>query len=173
MVRHRSKRNFLSRVAQMRRRLLENAHEYGTTVTRAANRTNTPGTTSSSGGPLVCVVDDDRSLLRALRNLLMAADLQVETFVSADEFLQSDAQYRADCLLLDLQMPGLSGGSLLLKIRESGSDLPVIMLTAHGDEQTRQRCLDAGATAFLSKPFAGASLLEEIRLAIAARVASR
>ena len=119
-----------------------------------------------SDTPLICVVDDDASLLRSLRNLLRAAGLRVETFESATAFLQSADRYRADCLVADLQMPVMNGAGLLLALKEAGSKLPVIMLTAHGEEQIRQRCLRAGATAFLTKPFESSELLDQIELAV-------
>jgi FixJ family two-component response regulator len=120
-----------------------------------------------SDTPLICVVDDDVSLLRSLRNLLRASGLRVETFESALLFLQSGDRYRADCLVADLQMPVMSGTGLLLALKEAGSRLPVIMLTAHGEEQIRQRCLRAGAAAFLTKPFESRELLDQIELAVA------
>ena len=120
-----------------------------------------------SDTPLICVVDDDPSLLRSLRNLLRASGLRVETFESALAFLQSGDRYRADCLVADLQMPVMSGTGLILALKEAGSRLPVIMLTAHGEEQMRQRCLRAGAVAFLTKPFESSELLDQIELAVA------
>ena len=123
--------------------------------------------TQCADTPLICVVDDDASLLRSLRNLLRASGLRVETFDSAIAFLQSGDRYRADCLVADFQMPVMSGTGLLLALKEAGSKLPVIMLTAHGEEQTRQRCLRAGAVAFLTKPFESNELLDQIELAVA------
>jgi FixJ family two-component response regulator len=92
--------------------------------------------------------------------------LRVETFESAPAFLQSADRYRADCLVADLQMPVMSGTGLLLALKEAGSKLPVIMLTAHGEEQIRRRCLRAGAAAFLTKPFESSELLDQIELAV-------
>ena len=142
------------------------------TEQRDCMRTNALKLPQSEAGrmadsPLICVVDDDASLLQSLRNLLRASGLRVETFDSAIAFLQSGDRYRADCLVADLQMPVMSGTGLLLALTETGSKLPVIMLTAHGEEHTRQRCLRAGAVAFLTKPFESSELLDQIELAVA------
>ena len=115
---------------------------------------------------MVCIVDDDASLRRSLRNLLRSAGLRVETFESAEVFLESGSQDKTGCLVLDLRMPGMGGLALLRRLVASGSRIPVIILTAHGDEETRQRSLQAGAMAFLEKPVQGTALLEAVRSAL-------
>jgi FixJ family two-component response regulator len=117
-------------------------------------------------GVVVSVVDDDASLRRSLRNLLMSAGLTVETFESAEVFLESDSRDRTGCLVLDLRMPGMGGLDLLRHLTASGSRIPVIILTAHGDEDTRQRSLQAGAVAFLDKPVRGPALIGAVRTAL-------
>jgi FixJ family two-component response regulator len=115
---------------------------------------------------LVSIVDDDASLRRSLRNLLTSVGLQVETFASADALLQSVHRDSTGCLVLDLRMPGMSGLGLLGHLAATGAGLPVVVLTAHGDEQARQQSLQAGAVAFLRKPFHGEVLLDAINTAL-------
>jgi FixJ family two-component response regulator len=116
--------------------------------------------------PMVSVVDDDESLRRSLRNLLRSVGFGVETFASAEEFLRSAQREKTGCLVLDLRMTGLSGLDLLRHLAVAESRIPVVMLTAHGDEETRRQSLQAGAVAFLDKPFRGDTLLEAVRAAL-------
>jgi len=115
---------------------------------------------------VVSVVDDDASLRRSLRNLLSSAGLSVETFESAEIFLESSSLDKTGCLVLDLRMPGMGGLGLVRRLAASGSRIPVIILTAHGDEDMRQRTLQAGAIAFLEKPVKGPALLDAVRSAL-------
>jgi len=115
---------------------------------------------------MVAVVDDDASLRRSLRNLLMSVGFRVETFESAELFLDSGAPDRTACLVLDVWMPGMGGLGLLGHLVSSGSRIPVIILTAHGDEDTRRRSLQGGAVAFLEKPVKGSALLNAVRSAL-------
>jgi len=116
---------------------------------------------------IVSIVDDDASLRRSLRNLLTSVGLCVETFESAEVFLESSSRDNTGCLVLDVRMPGMGGLGLLKRLMAAGSRIPVIMLTAHGDDDTRQRSLEAGAVAFLEKPVQGAALLSAVRCALA------
>ena len=116
--------------------------------------------------PVVCVVDDDESLRRSVRNLLSSVGFQVETFASAEEFLESTHRASTGCLVLDLRMAGMNGLDLLRHLAAMGSRIPVIILTAHGDEEARRRSLEAGAVAFLGKPFRGGDLLDAVRAAL-------
>ncbi len=115
---------------------------------------------------IVSIVDDDESLRRSLRNLLGSVGLRVETFASAEAFLGSIHQEQTGCLVLDLRMPGMSGFDLLRHLSSTGSRIPVVILTAHGDDEVRHRSLQAGAAAFLSKPFNGNALLDAVRTAL-------
>ena len=115
---------------------------------------------------VVCIVDDDASLRRSLRNLLMSVGFEVETFQSAEAFLESAHRQNTGCMVLDLRMTGMSGLELLRNLAATGSRIPVIVLTAHGDEDTRQRSLQAGAVAFLTKPFQSAALVDAVRSAL-------
>jgi FixJ family two-component response regulator len=116
---------------------------------------------------IVSVVDDDESLRRSLKNLLGSVGFRVEAFASAEAFLQSTHQEQTSCLLLDLRLPGMNGFDLLRHLSGRGSTIPTVILTAHGDDdEARQRSLQAGAVAFLSKPFDGNALLDVIRTAL-------
>jgi len=116
--------------------------------------------------PAVSVVDDDESLRRSLRNLLRSVGFGVETFASAEEFLRSAQRENTRCLVLDLRLTGMSGLDLLQHLAVADSHISVVILTAHGDEETRRRSLRAGAVAFLDKPFHSAALLDAVRAAL-------
>src|SRR3989441_12941205 len=103
--------------------------------------------------PVYSVVVDDESLRRSLRNLLRSVGFGVETFASAEEFLRSAQRENTGCLVLDLRMTGMSGLDLLRHLAVTDSRIPAVILTAHGDAETRRRSLQAGAVAFLDKPF--------------------
>ena len=118
---------------------------------------------NEESGHVVSIVDDDASLRRSLRNLLMSVGLRVPTFDSAEVFLASGSSETPGCLVLDLRMPGMGGLGLLRQLRASTSRIPVIILTAHGDADMRQRSLHAGAIAFLEKPVQGAALIDAVR----------
>src|ERR1700682_4159634 len=96
---------------------------------------------------IVSIVDDDESLRRSLRNLLGSVGFRVETFASAEAFLQSIHQAQTGCLVLDLRMSGMNGFDLLTHLSGTGSRIPAVILTAHGDDEARQRALRAGAVA--------------------------
>jgi FixJ family two-component response regulator len=115
---------------------------------------------------LVSVVDDDESLRRSLGNLFRSVGFGVETFASADEFLRSAQRDNTSCLVLDLRMTGMSGLDLLRHLAAEEPRIPVVILTAHGDEEARRRSLEAGAIAFLDKPFHAHALLEAVRGAL-------
>jgi two-component system response regulator FixJ len=115
---------------------------------------------------IVAIVDDDESLRRSLRNLLGSVGFRVETFASAEAFLGSVVQGETGCLVLDLRMPGMSGLDLLRHLSGTGTRIPTVVLTAHGDDEARQRSLQAGAVAFLNKPFNGNALLAAVRTAL-------
>ena len=119
-----------------------------------------------SDRPVVSVVDDDESLRRSLRNLLRSVGFGVETFASAEEFLRSGQRENTGCLVLDLRMTGMSGLDLLRHLAVRDSPIRVVILTAHGDEETRRRSLQAGAVAFLDKPFHSDALLDAVRAAL-------
>ena len=117
-------------------------------------------------GRAVCIVDDDASLRRSLRNLLTSVGLRVMTFESAEAFLESADRAMVGCLVLDVRMGGMSGIDLLRRLTATGSRTPVIIVTAHADDETRRRALEAGAAAFLEKPVRTAALLDAVRSAL-------
>ena len=112
--------------------------------------------------PTVYVVDDDPSIRSALENLISSHGLRVETFPAAQEFLRGCPKNAAGCLVLDVQMPGLSGLDLQRELKEAGIHLPVIFITGHGDIPTTVRAMKAGAAEFLTKPFGEQELLDAI-----------
>lgn len=110
----------------------------------------------------IAVVDDDPSVVRALARLIRLADYVVETFESAEAFLEGQAEGDTDCLILDVHLPGLSGVELQTQLRTAGSSLPIIFITAFESERARTEALEAGASAFLKKPLDGLRVLDEI-----------
>ncbi len=116
--------------------------------------------------PVISVVDDDESLRRSLGNFLGSVGLRVETFASAEQFLRSARRESTGCLVLDLRMAGMSGLDLLRQLAVADLRVPAVILTAHGDEEMRRRCLAAGAVAFLDKPFHSDALLDAIQTAL-------
>ena len=97
----------------------------------------------------------------------MSVGFRVETFESAEAFLESVHRDSIGCVVLDVRMAGMSGLDLLRHLVATGSRIPAIILTAHADDETRRRSLEAGAVAFLEKPFRSAALLDAVRTALA------
>jgi FixJ family two-component response regulator len=114
----------------------------------------------------IFVVDDDRSVTRALKDLLESAGFRVETFGSAEDFLSSGRSKDPGLLILDVYMPGMTGLELLEKLSASDSKMPVIFITAYDDSRIRQAILETGAVAFLQKPFDDHVLFEAVNLAL-------
>lgn len=112
--------------------------------------------------PLVAVVDDEESIRKSLRRLFMAADLDAVVFGSGQEFLDSLRARQPDCLVLDLQMPGLTGLEVQRTLTGFGARFPTIIITAHDEPETRARCLAAGVAAYLCKPLHDEMLLDAI-----------
>ena len=115
---------------------------------------------------LISVVDDDESVRESLRGLLRSVTFGVEVFASAEEFLSSDRMRETDCLILDVRMPGMSGLELHRRLVSSHPYLPVIFITAHGDEELRSRVLRSGAVDYLLKPFSDDALLNAVQTAL-------
>ncbi|BCH28423.1 response regulator [Mesorhizobium sp. L-8-10] len=117
---------------------------------------------------VVAIVDDDDSVRRALRRLVTSLSHQSRTFASGEEFL--DALYEAtpDCVLLDLNMPGLKGLDVLHRLRNEGRQVPAIIMTGFDQHGMRERCLEAGAAAYLVKPLGRAAVASAIEEATAA-----
>jgi FixJ family two-component response regulator len=121
---------------------------------------------SSADPPLVSVVDDDPSVLRSLRSLLLSSGFRVQTFQSAAAFLASEEAADTSCLVLDLSMPGMTGLELALHLKTSRRPLPFVVLTAGADPEERERMTRNGAVAFLRKPASGPELLKAVRAAV-------
>ena len=115
---------------------------------------------------VVAVVDDDQSMLSAAENLLDAHGFMTIRFSSAEEFLGDRGATRADCLLLDVHLDGVSGIELRRQLKVSHPDLPVIFMTALDDEAVRHQALEAGCVTFLHKPFPAHRLIEAIKSAV-------
>jgi FixJ family two-component response regulator len=118
------------------------------------------------GAKLVAIVDDDELLRSALRGLLKSAGLPARSFASAEEFLDSGQQDHTACLIADIRMPGMSGLELQAKLSAERCRIPIIFITAHGDEKMRMQALRAGAVEFLPKPFDDEVLLASVRAAL-------
>jgi len=112
--------------------------------------------------PLVAVVDDEESIRKSLRRLFMAVDLDAVVYASGQEFLDSLRGRQPDCLVLDLQMPGLTGLEVQRALAGAGVRFPTIIITAHDEPETRARCLAAGVAAYLCKPLHDEMLLDAI-----------
>ena len=115
---------------------------------------------------LVSVVDDDESVRESLPDLLREFGFAVQAFSSAEEFLGSDYVGQTKCLILDIAMPGMSGPDLQRELTLRGHEIPIVFITAHGDETVRPRMLEQGAVECLSKPFSDAALREALDAAL-------
>lgn len=115
---------------------------------------------------VVAIVDDDESVREALQGLLKGAGHPALVFASAEEFLNSGEQQHAGCLIADIRMPGMSGLQLQVKLNSEQLRIPIIFITAHGDEKMRIQALRAGAVDFLIKPFRKNALLSSVRAAL-------
>lgn len=115
---------------------------------------------------VVAVVDDDASMLGATRDLLEVHGFATRIFASAEEFLDSGAAAEVNCLLLDIQLGGISGIELRRRLKVSASELPVIFMTALDDEGTRAEAHKAGCVAFLRKPYSKRELIDAIEKAV-------
>lgn len=114
----------------------------------------------------VSIVDDDAAVREALKNLMRSARFSVEIFASAEEFLASTHLTDTECLILDLYLPGMSGFELQERLNAEFRNIPIIFITAHADEPTRQRALKSGAIDMLGKPVRCDALFRAVRSAI-------
>lgn len=121
---------------------------------------NPPSPTST---PRVAIVDDDPSVSRALVRLVRSAGFEAESFGSAEAFLEASGEDVSDCLILDVQLPGRSGPELQSLLLERETTLPILFISAYGDERVRTQALDSGALAFLEKPLDSEQLLTILR----------
>lgn len=117
---------------------------------------------------LVSVVDDDISVRRSLERLLRSVGLEVRVFASAEEFLKSTHPRKADCLILDVRLPGMSGIELHRNLVGRMCKVPVIFITAHAsDDRARSEAASDWTVAYLTKPFSGDDLIEAVNAALA------
>jgi FixJ family two-component response regulator len=115
---------------------------------------------------IVFVVDDDRLVRDSVADLLGSAGFAAQTFGSATEFIQAQRPDIPACLILDIELPDLSGLDLQTDLAKSGAEVPVIFLTGHGDIRKSVRAMKAGAAEFLTKPFRAQELLDAVRQAL-------
>jgi len=118
---------------------------------------------------LISVVDDDESVREALSGLLRSLGFAVSAFASAEEFLASDQLASADCLILDVRMPGMGGIELQRQLVAGHYEIPVIFITAHEEDGMRARALSDGVEAVLIKPFSEEAILNAIHSALTAQ----
>ena len=118
------------------------------------------------GVPLISIVDDDEALRNSLDDLIQSIGFQTQGFPSAEAFLSSTHARDTACLILDVRMPGMNGHDLQSRIIAASWRIPIIFITSYVDDVARARALEAGAVAFLYKPFREEELLKAIDLAL-------
>jgi FixJ family two-component response regulator len=115
---------------------------------------------------VLSLVEDDASVRKAAARLIRSFGFRVDVFASGEEFLSRESLGNTSCLVLDVQMPGMNGLQLQSHLAAAGYHIPIIFITAYPDERIRDRALEAGAVAFLTKPFGEEALLKGIRAAL-------
>jgi FixJ family two-component response regulator len=119
--------------------------------------------------PVIAIVDDDESVCRALKRLIRSLGMTAETYGSSTEFvdlIEALPSFRPDCVVLDVQMPGMNGIEVQAILRRARGGIPVIFITAHDDYAVRAQAVAAGAVAFLRKPFNDALLIRSLNAAL-------
>ncbi len=127
----------------------------------------------SQSDEIIAIVDDDPSAREGLSSLVRSAGWQAETFASAADFLAGPGADASSCLVLDLQLPGLSGLDLQKRMAEVGLEIPIVFLTGHGDIPASVQAMKAGAVEFLTKPVDDEKLLRAIQEAVERHRSSR
>ncbi len=128
---------------------------------------------SNNTRPTIFIVDDDAAVRDALKLLLRSVGQAVETYSSAQEFLDAYSEDRPGCLVLDIRMPGMSGLELQQRLNEKHSILPIIFITGHGDVPMAVEAMQAGAVDFIQKPFRDQDLIDRINQALEKDSANR
>ena len=118
--------------------------------------------------PLIAVIDDDESVRESLPDLLREFGYDVDAFASGEEFLASGTMDRVGCLVVDVAMPGMSGPDLMRHLHASGATVPIVFITAHGDDMICPQLISQGAVACLFKPFDELELRESLDAAFKA-----
>ena len=116
--------------------------------------------------PTVVIIDDDRGVRQAIHDLVESVGLRAESFATGEEFLGRKHTERPSCLVLDVRLPQMSGLDFQRRLAETGAQIPIIFITAHGDIPMSVRALKSGAVEFLTKPFRDQDLLDAIQQAL-------
>ncbi|GGF47518.1 DNA-binding response regulator [Azorhizobium oxalatiphilum] len=130
------------------------------------SRTPQPKPPAGTEEPVVVIVDDDAALREALSGLFRSVGLKVALFASAAELLAAPLPDAPSCLVLDVRLPGVSGLDFQAQLARSGLEMPVIMMTGHGDIPMSVRAMKAGAVDFLTKPFRDQDMLDAVTAAL-------
>jgi FixJ family two-component response regulator len=138
---------------------------------RLSDRQSEKSVRSASGNKskvpkLISIVDDDESVRRTTRLLVESFGFRAAVFESAEKILKSEGLDGTSCLIVDVQMPGMDGLQLQSQLAAMGHSIPIIFITAYDSKETRRRAIQAGAVAFLGKPFSDEQLLQTIQLAL-------
>jgi FixJ family two-component response regulator len=120
----------------------------------------------SAAGPTVFIIDDDRGMRQAIQDLVESVGLRAEAFATGQDFLGKQVSGSPSCLVLDVRLPQLSGLDFQRHLAETGVQIPIIFITAHGDIPMSVRALKSGAVEFLTKPFRDQDLLDAIQQAL-------
>ena len=116
--------------------------------------------------PRIVVVEDDASMSQAIERILRVGGFASITFASAEAALEADAATTADCLVLDVHLPGMSGFELYRRLARCGEQVPAIFITAHDEPAVREEAERLRARSYLPKPFSGRALLDAVTLAL-------
>jgi len=127
----------------------------------------------SAGTPTVFIIDDDRGMRQAIQDLVESVGLRAESFATGQDFLGKQLSGSPSCLVLDVRLPQLSGLDFQRHLAETGVQIPIIFITAHGDIPMSVRALKSGAVEFLTKPFRDQDLLDAIQQALQRDSAAR
>src|SRR5580693_2014581 len=121
---------------------------------------------SAAAVPTVFIIDDDRGMRQSIQDLVESVGLRAESFATGEEFLKRKRTNDPSCLVLDVRLPQMSGLDFQRRLAESGVQIPIIFITAHGDIPMSVKALKSGAVEFLTKPFRDQDLLDAIQQAL-------
>jgi FixJ family two-component response regulator len=127
----------------------------------------------SAAGPTVFIIDDDRGMRQAIQDLVESGGLRAEAFATGQDFLRKQLTGSPSCLVLDVRLPEMSGLDFQRQLADTGVQIPIIFITAHGDIPMSVRALKSGAVEFLTKPFRDQDLLDAIQQALQRDSAAR
>lgn len=122
----------------------------------------------STADPLISIIEDDESLRQAMVGLVRSLGYRVASYPDAEAFLAADGRERSNCVVTDIQMPGLSGIELKERLTAQGVSTPVIMVTARAEPALKDKAMASGAFCFLKKPFEAERLIDCLERALAA-----